>query len=418
MPGWPQARQPSGAPHFRRAVATKGVRPLKISRRVQDLAESGTIAVSNKIAQMTSQGIDVISLGAGEPDFDTPAHIKQAARDALERGETKYAKPASGIPEVKQAIVAKFQRENDLTYDATQVLVTVGGKEGLWLAFASILDPGDEVIIPAPYWVSYPEQVKIAGAVPVIVATSAGSDFKLTPEQLEAALTPRTRAFVFNSPSNPTGAAYSPDETDALAAVLEGHDVTVISDEIYDRLLYGGRAYKSYAATSPHAYEHTITFNAASKTYAMTGWRIGYAAGPQEIVKAMGKLQTQTTSGAATFSMHALAAALDGDQTCVADMRAEFERRANFLHERLSEFEGVVCPEPGGAFYVFPDISATFGRLGVSGSSEWAANLLEKAHVGLVAGAEFGSDSGVRLSFATSMDNLEEGLNRIEKFLS
>ncbi len=391
---------------------------MKISRRVQDLAESGTIAVSNKIAQMSSQGIDVISLGAGEPDFDTPAHIKQAARDALERGETKYAKPASGIPEVKQAIVAKFQRENDLSYDASQVLVTVGGKEGLWLAFASILDPGDEVIIPAPYWVSYPEQVKIAGAIPVIVSASAGSDFKLTPAQLEAAITPKTRAFVFNSPSNPTGAAYSPDETDAVAAVLEGRDVTVISDEIYDRLLYGGRDYKSYAATSPHAYEHTITFNAASKTYAMTGWRIGYAAGPQEIVKAMGKLQTQTTSGAATFSMHALAAALDGDQTCVSDMRAEFERRANFLYERLSEFEGVICPEPGGAFYVFPDISATFGRLGVSGSSEWAANLLEEAHVGLVAGAEFGSDSGVRLSFATSMDNLEEGLNRIEKFLS
>ncbi len=381
------------------------------------MAESGTIAVSNKVAQMRSEGVDVVSLGAGEPDFDTPEHIKQAAVDALARGETKYAKPASGVPELKQAVVGKLRRENNLDYDVSQVLATVGGKEALWLAFASILDPGDEVIIPAPYWVSYPEQVKLAGGVPVIVNTEVRSDFKITLDQLEAAISPKTRAFVFNSPSNPTGAAYSPAETDALATVLEGRDITVISDEMYDRLLYGGREYKSYAATSPHAFDHTITFNAGSKTYSMTGWRIGYAAGPADVIKAMGKLQSQTTSGAATFTMHALAAALDGDQACVEEMRAEFERRAIYLHERLGEFDGVVCPEPAGAFYAFPDVSATFERLGVAGSSEWANRLLEEAHVGLVAGAEFGSDTGVRLSFATGMATLQKGLDRIEAFL-
>ena len=390
---------------------------MRISQRVQDLAESGTIAVSNKVAALRAQGVDVISLGAGEPDFDTPAHVKQAADDALARGETKYAKPASGVPELKQAVCNKLARENDLTYTPDQVIASVGGKEGLYLAFATLLDPGDEVIIPAPYWVSYPEQVKLCGGVPVIVNAGADQDFKITPQQLRDALTDRTRVFVFNSPSNPTGSAYSPEETEALAGVLADTDVITFSDEMYDRLLYGGRTFKSFGTVSDHAYDHTITFNAGSKTYSMTGWRVGYAAGPVEIIKGMAKLQSQTTSGAATFTMHALAAALDGDQACVEMMRSEFERRGEFVSNALNRIEGVICPEPGGAFYVFPDVSDTYEQIGVSGSTEWANRLLEEAHVGVVPGSDFGDDNCVRLSFATSMENLEESLRRMEAFL-
>ncbi len=390
---------------------------MRISQRVQDLAESGTIAVSNKVAALRAQGVDVISLGAGEPDFDTPAHVKQAADDALGRGETKYAKPASGVPELKQAVCNKLARENDLTYTPDQVIASVGGKEGLYLAFATLLDPGDEVIIPAPYWVSYPEQVKLCGGVPIIVNAGADQDFKITPAQLRDALTPRTRVFVFNSPSNPTGSAYSPEETEALAGVLADTDVITFSDEMYDRLLYGGRTFKSFGTVSDHAYDHTITFNAGSKTYSMTGWRVGYAAGPVEIIKGMAKLQSQTTSGAATFTMHALAAALDGDQACVEMMRSEFERRGEFVSNALNRIEGVICPEPGGAFYVFPDVSDTYEQIGVSGSTEWANRLLEDAHVGVVPGSDFGDDNCVRLSFATSMENLEESLRRMEAFL-
>jgi len=392
---------------------------VKVSQRVQNLEESATIAVGNKAAKMRAAGADVVIMGAGEPDFDTPAHIKAAALKALEAGETKYAKPASGIPALKQAVARKLQRENGLTYDpASQTLVTVGGKEALWLAFATVLDPGDEVIIPAPYWVSYPEQVKLCGGVPVIANASTQNDFKLTPAQLAAAVTPRTRALVFNSPSNPTGSAYSPAETDALAAVLEGRDILVFSDEIYDRLLFGGRAYKSWAAHSPHAYAHTLTFNAGSKTYAMTGWRIGYVAGPAELIAGMGKLQSQTTSGAATFTMHALAAALDGDQQCVEDMRAEFERRARHLHARLNDLPGVDCPEPMGAFYAFPDVSATFGKLGVQGSMAFASKLLDEALVAVVPGEAFGADNCVRFSFATSMAQIDKCCDRLEKFLA
>ena len=390
---------------------------MKVSQRIQDLAESGTIAVSNKVAALRAEGIDVVSLGAGEPDFDTPDHIKQAAHAALDRGETKYAKPASGVAELKSAVIDKLARENNLTYAPDQIIATIGGKEGLYLAFATLLDPGDEVIIPTPYWVSYPEQIKLVGGVPVFIDAGAASGFKITPEQLRAAITPRTRAFVFNSPSNPTGAAYSPEETDALAAVLTDTDVITLSDEMYDRLLFGGQEFKSFAATSTHAYDHTLTFNAGSKTFSMTGWRIGYAAGPVDLIKGMSKLQTQTTSGAATFTMHAMAAALNGDQTCVDEMRDAFESRGRFISEALNRLEGVVCPAPGGAFYVFPDVSDTFASLDVSGSTAWAGRLLEEAHVGVVPGSDFGNDDCVRLSFATSMDTLEEAMRRIEAFL-
>ena len=391
---------------------------MKISQRVQNLAESATIAVSNKSAEMKAAGIDVISLGAGEPDFDTPQHIKEAAWEALQRGETKYAKPASGTAEVKQAVVKKLHRDNQLEYEPGQILITVGAKEAIGLAFACLLDPGDEVILPAPYWVSYPEQIKLAGGLSVIIEADVGSGYKIDPEQLRSALTPKTRVFVFNSPGNPSGAVYGADEVAALARVLDGRsEITVISDEIYDQFLYGGHRHASFAAASPQAYAQTLTVNGGSKTFSMTGWRMGYAAGPVDLIRGMAKFQTQMTSGAATFSMHALAVALTQDQSCVQEMKSEFDRRGRYLHQRLNDIEGVECPEPEGAFYGFPDVSATYSRLGVSGSVPWATRLLQEAHVALVPGAAFGSDSCVRFSFATGMSNLEKGLDRVTRFL-
>jgi aspartate aminotransferase len=391
---------------------------MKLSDRVLNLAESATMAVSGRAAQLRREGKDIVSFGAGEPDFDTPAHIKQAAIEALQGGATKYATPSSGIIPLKEAVAAKLSRENSLDYDPSQVIVTVGGKEALYLAFATLLDEGDEVIIPAPYWVSYPEQAALCGGVPVYVLGDVGNSFKITPAQLAAAITPKTKAFVFNSPSNPGGFLYTPAEVDALAAVLEGKDIVVFSDEMYDRIIFGDETFKSYATASAHAYNHTITFNAGSKTYAMTGWRVGYAAGPADIIKGMAKIQTQTTSGTFTFGQHGLVAALNGDQACVEEMRQEFERRAEHIHTRLNALDGVSCPRPAGAFYVFPDVSGTFAKLGVSGSIEFAQRLLEDSHVAVVPGEAFGVDSGVRLSFATSMEMIDKGLDRLESFLA
>ena len=392
---------------------------MKLSDRVSNLVESATMAVTSRAAQLRRDGIDIVSFGAGEPDFDTPEHIKLAAIEALQSGATKYATPASGILPLKEAVVSKLDRENGLHYDAeSQVIITVGGKEGLYLAFATLLDEGDEVIIPAPYWVSYPEQVGLNGGVPVVVLGSVDNSFKITPQQLENAITDKTKAFVFNSPSNPGGFSYSPDEVDSLAAVFSGTDIAVISDEMYDRITFGGRKFKSFAAASNHAYEHTITFNAASKAYSMTGWRIGYAAGPTDIISGMAKIQTQTTSGTFTFGQHALVAALEGDQDCVERMRQEFETRAVHIHGRLNALPGVSCPEPAGAFYVFPDVSGTFSKLDVAGSIEFSQRLLEESHVAVVPGEAFGVDSAVRLSFATSMANIDKGIDRLEQFLA
>ena len=391
---------------------------MKLSRRASELKESATLAVSAKAAQLAGQGIDVVSFGAGEPDFDTPEHIKQAGWTALEGGETKYAKPASGIRPLKQAVADKFKRENGLEYDAnSQVLVTVGGKEALFLAFASIIDEGDEVILPAPYWVSYPEQAALNGGRSVVVQGEVSNSYKITPDQLEAAITDRTKAFVFNSPNNPGGFMYEPDEVEGLAEVLEGRDIVVLSDEMYDRIVFGSREFKSWASVSEHAHENTITFNAGSKTYSMTGWRIGYAAGPADVIKAMSNLQSQTTSGTATFVQHALATALSGDQSEVETMRQAFEERGAHICRRLNAISGIVCPEPAGAFYVFPDVSECYGKLGVSGSIEFSSRLLEEAHVAVVPGEASGMDDCVRLSFATSMENIDRGVDRIADFL-
>ena len=390
---------------------------MQLSKRVQQLAESATLAVSAKAAAMKKEGIDVVSFGAGEPDFPTPESIRNACKAALDAGYTKYANPASGIQAAKEAVCSKLKRENGLDYKPSQVMITVGGKEALYLASMALLEEGDEAILPSPYWVSYPEQIQLCGAKPVIVEGCESMSFKLTPEQIANAITPKTKVLIFNSPSNPGGFTYSPEEVKAIAKIIAKTDITVFSDEMYDRLIYGNQRFMSFAAAGPEAYARTLTFNAGSKTYAMTGWRIGYVAGPEPIIKAMAKLQSQTTSNTATFSQHALAAALTGDQAPVEMMRKEFERRAEYMYQRLNGIKGVACVQPTGAFYAFPNVSKAFATLGVSNSLDFSAKVLEKAHVALVPGVAFGLDNYVRLSFATSMEQIKKGLDRLEELL-
>lgn len=391
---------------------------MPLARRVIELAESATLAVSAKAARLRAEGHDVIGFGAGEPDFPTPAPIRHAATVALDEGHTSYSKPASGLAPAKQAVCIKFQRDNGLAYTPKQTIITAGGKMTCYLAVQSLVNPGDEVIIPKPYWVSYPEIVKLAGGVPVFVCGPEDNDYKLTPEVLDRAITPQTKLVFLNSPSNPSGVTYAPDEIRALAATLEDRPVTVISDEIYDRLLYDGQRALSYAAVSEKAYAQTITINAASKTYAMTGWRLGYAGGPSEIISGMAKLQSQSTSGAVTFNQYALVEALTGDQAPVEAMRVEFERRGKHMWERLCAIPGVRCPRPTGAFYCFPNIAEAMKKLGIDGSGAFAERLLDEAKVAVVPGVAFGLDEHVRLSFASSMTQIGEGLDRIQKFLS
>ncbi len=391
---------------------------MNLSKRVQSIDESATLAVAARSAELRRAGIDVVGFGAGEPDFDTPPHIKAAAKKAIDAGHTHYAKPTSGIPEARAAVCQKFARDNGLKYEPDQVIVTVGGKEALFLAFAALIDPGDEVLLPVPYWVSFSEQIRFCGGgvVPVIGEETDG--LKVRPDRILAALTPRTKVLVFNSPSNPGGFSYSPDEVRAIAKALAGRDIVVFSDEMYDQLRFGdGGENLSFAAAGAEWFEKTITFNAASKSHAMTGWRVGYAAGPRQMIKAMAKIQSHTTSGTATFIHHALVEALTGDQSHVAAMRGEFEKRGRFMHERLSRIPGVSCVKPTGAFYCFPNVSATYGPLGVAGSAEFCTLILNETHVGLVPGGAFGMDTHVRLSYAADLATIEEGLRRLDTFL-
>lgn len=390
---------------------------MKISNRIEALAESATLAVASRAAQMKADGIDVLGFGAGEPDFDTPDNIKQKAIDAIRSGATKYSKPTSGIAEVKRAVCEKLKRENELSYDPSQVIVTAGGKMACYLAIHALVNPGDEVVIPVPYWVSYPEMVKLAGGVPVFVTGDESNDFKITPNQLADAITDKTRMFLFNSPSNPGGFTYHPAEVDALAAVTRDKNIAVLSDEIYDRLLFDGQLTKSFAACGSAAYDQTLTINAGSKTYSMTGWRIGYVAGPQAVIKAMAKLQSQSTSGACTFVQHGLVEALTGDQGEVERMRVQFEKRAAHIHRRLNALPGVTCRKPTGAFYAFPNISGACAKLGVTGSAAFAAKVLESVHVAVVPGVAFGSDDHVRFSFACSMEQIDAGMDRMAGLL-
>ncbi|RME38180.1 MAG: pyridoxal phosphate-dependent aminotransferase [Planctomycetota bacterium] len=390
---------------------------MKLARRVMELTESATLAVSAKAARMKAAGVDVIGFGAGEPDFDTPEPIKQAGIEAIRGGHTHYSKPASGLVEAKSAVCAKFARDNGLSYTPAEVIVTAGGKMACYLAIQAVVDPGDEVVIPRPYWVSYPEMVKLAGGTPIFVTGPEENDYKLTPAVLESVLTDRTRMVILCSPSNPSGVTYSPDELRVVADVLAGRDLVVLSDEIYDRLIYDGVEHLSFAAIDDRTRAKTVTVNAASKTYAMTGWRVGFAGGPAEIIKAMARLQSQTTSGAVTFNQHALTAALTGDQFVVETMRQAFRERAERMYRRLTAIPGVRCPRPTGAIYCFPNVSATYDRLGVSGSVEFADRLLEEIRVAVVPGIAFGLDAHVRLSFALSLEEMDEGLSRIEAFL-
>lgn len=395
-----------------------------LAERMKLVSDSITLAVSAKANAMKKAGIDVVGFGAGEPDFDTPAFIKEAAKAALDKGQTKYT-PTPCLPELRQAIADKFSRENGLPYKPEQITTGAGGKHCLYMAFMATLNPGDEVLIPSPFWVSYPEQVKLAGGVPKIVAGEESNGFKLTPEQLDKAITPRTKVFVINSPSNPAGHAYTPAELAGLADVLARHpQVIVFSDEIYEKLVYDGLEFVSFATLRPELLERTLTFNCHSKSFAMTGWRLGYIGGPAHVIKAINTLQSQMTSHVTSFTQIPAALALSDPRgaEAIESMRQQFERRGRHMWERLSKLPGVTCVRPQGAFYCFPNVSACFGKRAgeapITDAVSFAAALLEQAHVAVVPGNDSGFDTHVRLSFATGMEQIDKGIDRIGQFLA
>ncbi len=393
---------------------------MKVSKRAQAVPASATIAVSSRAKELKAQGVDVVSFGAGEPDFDTPDYIKEAAIEALRAGQTKYT-AAAGIVELRTAIAEKLERENGLKYSPDQVIANMGAKHSVYEAMQAVLDDGDEVILTAPYWVTYTEAVKLGGATAKIIQNDRAGDYKITPGQLKEAITEKTAMLVINSPNNPGGFTYTPQELAGLAEVLEGTKVMVLSDEIYEKLIYGGTKFVSFASLSEDAYNRTLTVNGLSKAFSMTGWRLGYTAGPLEVIKAMGRLQSHTTSNPVTFAQYAAIAALKDSSDTVEKMRVEFERRAKYMAQRLNGIKGVVCPEPTGAFYCFPDVSGHYGRtingVKINGSMEFAKALLEQANVALVPGLPFGCDNNVRLSFACSLEQIGKGIDRIEKWL-
>ncbi|MCL5269637.1 MAG: pyridoxal phosphate-dependent aminotransferase [bacterium] len=390
---------------------------MKIARRVQNVQESLTLALTAKAKAMKAEGIDVVSFGAGEPDFDTPERIKRRAIDEITRGNTKYT-PASGTVELKKAVADKLRRDQGLAYDPAQIIINCGAKHSLYNVFMTLVDDGDEVIIPAPYWLTYPEQVTMAGGKIVFIETGVAQNFKITPQQLEAAITPRTVALLLNSPSNPTGMLYTRGELEALAAVLERHPgVTIVSDEIYEKLIYGGERHVSPAQLSPSLKERTLLVNGMSKAYSMTGWRIGYVAGALDFIKAMGRLQSHSTSNPTTFCMPASITALEECEDDTRKMVAAFDERRVEIVRLLNAIPGVACPEPRGAFYAFPDVSALYKKRGVDGSIAFCEKLLAEAKVNCIPGAPFGEDRCIRLSYATSMKNIQEGLRRLAEYL-
>jgi len=382
----------------------------KISRRAASLSPSLTLAIDAKAKQMKADGLDVVGFGAGEPDFDTPQHIKDAAAKALADGFTKYT-PSSGIPELRQAIADKFNRDNGLTYKPSQIIVSCGGKHSCYNVILATCEEGDEVIIPAPYWLSYPEMVKLTSATPIILGTSDKTEFKVTPEQLRAAITPRTRLFILNSPSNPTGSLYTRDEIKALGDICVEKGVLIMSDEIYEKLVYDGAEHVSVASFSPAHNDHTILVHGFAKAYSMTGWRLGYLAAPEPIAKAIDAIQSHSTSNPTSFAQKGAVAALNGPQDHLKIWLAEYARRRGYAHKRLNSIPGISCVNAKGAFYLFPNIS----KLGLK-SAEFCAKLLEQEKVAAVPGIAFGADDYLRISYATSMANIEKGLDRLEKF--
>jgi len=395
---------------------------MKISKRAQSVPASATIAVTSRAQELKAQGVDVVGFGAGAPDFDTPKYIKDAAIEALKAGKTKYTS-AAGIVELRTAIADKLREENGLEYSPEQIIVNIGGKHSIYEAMQAVLDLGDEVILPTPYWVTYPETIKLADAEVKIVQTEKSADYKMTPTQLRNAITKNTAMLVLNSPNNPGGFTYTPDELKALAEVLEGTDVCVISDEMYEKLVFGKTEFVSFASLSEDAYNRTLTMNGFSKAFSMTGWRLGYTAGPLDVIKAMGRLQSHMTSNCVTFCQYAAIAALgEPAHEAIEKMRQEFERRGKYMAQRLNGIEGVECSEPTGAFYCFPDVSSHYGRningAKITGSMDFAQALLEQANVAVVPGLPFGCDNNVRLSFACSLEQITKGLDRLEEWLS
>jgi aspartate aminotransferase len=389
---------------------------MKLSARINSIKPSPTLAITMKANALRAEGRDVIGFGAGEPDFDTPDNVKKAAIQAIEEGFTKYT-PVGGIDELKDAIIGKLNRDNQLNYTRAQIVASCGAKHTLYNLAQVLFEEGDEVIIPSPYWVSYPDIVILTGAKPVVLKTNASAGFKIGPGQLEEAINSRTKAVIINSPSNPTGVAYTQAELVELAEVVVKKDVLAISDDIYEKILYDGMSFANMAMVNADMKERTVVVNGVSKSHAMTGWRIGYAAGPVEIIAAATKLQSQNTSNPTSIAQKAAVEALNGDQAIVAKMVTEFEKRRNMIVEKLNAIPGITCMTPQGAFYVFPDISGLFGKSyrgkTISTSSELAAYLLDEANVAVIPGGEFGNDDHLRLSYATSMSNIEKGLKRI-----
>ncbi len=393
---------------------------MQLADRVNRIQDSKTVAISNTVLRLQHQGDHIVSFGAGEPDFDTPDFIKRAAIAAIQEGKTKYTH-VMGIPQLREAIARKLKKDNKLDYEIDQIVVTTGGKQALFNAVLSICQEGDEMLIPSPYWVSYPEQARLAGATPVFIQSHAENGFKITPEDLERAITPRSKLLIFNSPNNPSGAVYDSELLQKLADVLAGTSILVLTDEIYEKIVFDGRTHVSLASF-PEIKEQVVVVNGVSKAYAMTGWRIGYAAGPKEIISAMTKIQGHSTSNPNTIAQWASVEALSHDSESVQNMVAQFHKRRDYVYKRLSAMPGIQCAKPEGTFYIFPKISDYFGKTyrsyKILNSFDFCQFLLEEEKVAIIPGGAFGMDSFARLSFATSDQDLEEGMNRIERGLT
>ncbi|MCX5897100.1 MAG: pyridoxal phosphate-dependent aminotransferase [Proteobacteria bacterium] len=391
---------------------------MELARRVKEIKPSPTLAVDAKAKALLAQGIDVVGFGAGEPDFDTPDNIKEAAIKAIKSGFTKYT-PAGGTEELKKAVCQKFKQDNNLDYTPPEILISCGAKHSLYNICQALFEEGDEVLIPAPYWVSYPDMVMLAGGTPVIIKTTEKTGFRMTAQDLEKAITPKTKALILNSPSNPTGASYSKEDLTAIARVVLKKGITVISDEIYEKLIYDGFQFSSIASCDPALKPQTLVVNGVSKSYSMTGWRIGYAAGPKDVISAMTNIQSQSTSNPTSIAQKASLEALNGPQDFIPMMVKEFDRRRTYMVDRLNAMPGVSCFKPSGAFYAFPNVSGVYGRkagsLAITDSSTFTQYLLESVNVAVVPGVAFGADENIRLSYATSFANIEKGLDRIQK---
>jgi aspartate aminotransferase len=387
--------------------------PVSLSKRVQKVKPSPTLAMTARAARLKAEGKDIIGLAAGEPDFDTPTHISDAGVDAIRKGITRYT-AVDGTAELKDAIIAKFKRDNALTYERSQILVSSGAKQTCFNACSALLDPGDECLIPAPYWVSYPDMALLADGVPVTVYAGPSQGYKITAAQLAAAITPRSKLFIINSPSNPTGAAYTKSELQALGQVLAKHpQIVIASDEMYEHIYWAPEPFTSFAQANPDLYDRTLTINGVSKAYAMTGWRIGYCGGPKEIVAAMSTVQGQSTSNASSISQRASTVALNADQSCVAEMNKAFKARHDFVVPALNAIPGISCLPGAGTFYAFANVEGAMRSLGLTDDNEFAEFLLANAGVAVVPGSGFGAPNHMRVSFASSMETLKDALNRI-----